>query len=422
MKRFIFIIPVFLIAAEFQFGGYLNLDTRMNFKDYYFNFNESRLDFYLKAKNDNFNFFTEFWVRENGLNKTNTFEDLTSPEKYAFSIEMKEAYINLSNFPFDFIDLRVGKQRTAWGTAYVFNPTDNLDPLDLEDIWDFERRLPSFSLKMNLFVKDFSLQGVYIPFFSSARLPEERFLNILYPVDSMVSSVVNTIIFPPRTKENSIYGLRLKKNFAGTDFSLSYVYGRYNLPFPSNITIVPVMSGIQVNTELSFPKQQIIGFDFATSFDKFGLWGEIGYFIPESLNCVIDRSLIGLGVSDSLVLDKNYYKYVLGLDYRQNDIYVLLQYVYGFPYDAGENINDFLLLHSSFKFFDSKIELNLNYAFEIYNFEDKEFSHLLSPEISFYPLSNLQIKTGLKYIFDDYGNFGKLKDERNIYVIFKYNY
>ncbi len=422
MKRFIFIIPLFLIASEFQFGGYLNLDSRMNLKDHYFNFNESRLDFNLKASNDNFNFFTEFWVRENGIKNIYKLEELSSEDMFNISLEMKEGYISLSNFPFDFIDLRIGKQRTAWGTAYVFNPTDNMDPLDLEDIWDFESRISSFSLKMNIFVKDFSLQGIYIPFFTPSRLPEERLLNIFYPVNPMVSSVENTIILPSRTKENSIYGIRVKKNILGTDLSVSYVYGRNTLPFPDKITIIPTTSGINVNTELVYPKQQIFGFDFATSFDRFGFWGEIGYFIPESLNCLIDRSLIGLGTSDSLILDKNYYKYVLGADYRYNDIYVLLQYVYGFPYDAGENINDFLLLHSSFKLLESKIELNFNYALEFYNIDDKEFSHLLSPEISFYPLSNIQIKAGLKYIFGDYGNFGKLKDERNVYVIFKYNY
>lgn len=422
MKRFFILIPALLFGAEFQFGGYLNIDTRILLKDYDFNFNETRLDFFFKGKNNNFHFYTEFWLKE-ALKDVNTMDDLVNIDKNSITIELKESYLNLSNFPFDFVDLRVGKQRTAWGTAYIFNPTDNIDPLDLEDIWDFERKLSSLSLKMTLFLYDFSFQTIYKPFFSPSRLPNERLFYVFYPIDSMVSSVKNLIEIPERSNVNSIYGLRIKRNVKGTDLSLSYVYGRYNLPFPESITVVSTTSGIKLNNKLVYPKLKTLGLDFATSIDKFGLWGEFAYFIPESLNCVIDKRLVGLGVSDSLILHKNYYKYVLGIDYRRDEnLYLLLQYVYGFPYDSGENINDFILLHSSLKFLDSKIELNLNYAFEIYDFKNKKFSHLLSPEISFYPLSNIMIKTGMKYIMNDYGNLGKLKDEGNFYIVFKYNY
>ncbi len=423
MKWIIFLIPIFLFSAEFNLGGYLSLETRMKKEDYVFSFNESRLDLYFKGTNENFHFFTEFWVREVGLKGFKFIQDLQDFNNFSLFLELKESYINLSNFPLDFVDLRIGKQRTAWGTAYVFNPTDNLDPFDLEDIWDFERRISSFSLRMNLFIKDFTIQSVYIPFFTPSRLPEESILNKLYPSSNLVSSEEKIILLPKRNKENSIFGLRLKRNILGTDLSLSYTYGRNFLPFPRLAKVFPTDSGIHLRTELVYPRQQIIGFDFATSFNKFGIWGEFGYFIPESLTMRIDRTLLGFGYYDSLILDKNYYKFVMGMDYRQNDnLYFLIQYVYGFPYDAGENINDFLLFHSSIKFFDNRIELKMNYAFELCNIEDKEFSHLLSPELGIYPISNLQIKAGLRYIYGDYGNFGKMKDDENIYLVFKYNY
>jgi len=41
------------------------------------------------------------------------------------------------------LDIRIGRQRIAWGTADKLNPTDNLNPDDLEDIFDFGKHLDS---------------------------------------------------------------------------------------------------------------------------------------------------------------------------------------------------------------------------------------------------------------------------------------
>uniref|UniRef100_A0A7C4Y4Y2 DUF1302 family protein n=1 Tax=candidate division WOR-3 bacterium TaxID=2052148 RepID=A0A7C4Y4Y2_UNCW3 len=418
MKRSFILLPIILFASEFEIGGYLNLDTRLLYKDYLFNFNETKFDFYLKGSNEDFNFYNEIWIKEIGIKDFSNLYELSQKEKFSFIPEFVESYITLGGFPFDFMDITLGKQRTSWGTAYIFNPTDNIDPIDLEDIWDFGRRIASFSFKLKMFLGGTSIQTVFLPFFTPGRLPEEKILNVLYPELSQIQDKELVLKIPERNIKNSIFGLKLKRNILKTDISLSYVYGRSSLPFPDTIRIL--FPDIKMIANFVYPEMNIIGIDFATSIDRFGLWGEFGYFIPESL---VLTTIRGVVKSDSTILSSPYYKYVLGADFRQDDrFYILLQYIYGFPDDAGDVMNDFFLLHSSFNFFDHRLELNLNYAFENYDFNDKEFSHLLAPEISYSPLSNIKITAGTKYIIGDYGKFGRLKDESIIYMIFKYNY
>ncbi|MCK7509029.1 MAG: hypothetical protein MZV70_36675 [Desulfobacterales bacterium] len=68
-----------------------------------------------------------------------------------YNLEIRELYIQLYGFLFDNLDVTSGRQRIVWGTADKLNPTDNLNPLDLEDILDFGRRRGSDAINLNYY-------------------------------------------------------------------------------------------------------------------------------------------------------------------------------------------------------------------------------------------------------------------------------
>jgi hypothetical protein len=83
--------------------------------------------------------------------------------------------------------------------------------------------------------------------------------------------------------ESSTAGLKFKGFAKGADFSLSYVWGYDGLPFAARNTFIPVdtLSGININSQLSFARTHIIVADMATSIAGIGFWAEAAAFIPE---------------------------------------------------------------------------------------------------------------------------------------------
>ncbi len=144
--------------------------------------NENRLDLQLDKKvTGKSKFHSEVWLRNIGLPKTATANDLYSKGiTDPYNLEIREAYVEIYGFLSKKLDLKIGRQRIAWGTADKMNPTDNLNPYDLEDILDFGRHRGSDAINLNYyFNSDFSLQAVFIPVFQLANLPIGVFSNLL---------------------------------------------------------------------------------------------------------------------------------------------------------------------------------------------------------------------------------------------------
>jgi hypothetical protein len=73
-----------------------------------------------------------------GDSAISTIDDLTDPATfYMTDAFIWEAYLDIYGLGIDGLDVRIGKQRIAWGTADKMNPTDNLNPYDLANIFDF---------------------------------------------------------------------------------------------------------------------------------------------------------------------------------------------------------------------------------------------------------------------------------------------
>ena len=138
-------------AEDVDIGGYVLTDWRVGTSDGQLLWNENRLNLEIDANPaDNAHVFAQVWIRGFGGTMAESTRDLMGPDKRKLNpwdLILREAYVDLYEFLSPNLDLRIGRQRIAWGTADKINPTDNINPDDLEDIWDFGRHIPTTSMQ-----------------------------------------------------------------------------------------------------------------------------------------------------------------------------------------------------------------------------------------------------------------------------------
>ncbi|HAF06987.1 MAG: hypothetical protein QME48_06475 [bacterium] len=421
-------------------NGYLQTDNRLQLKsDNDFSLQEYRLDLKTEANpTEKAHFYSEVWLRSLGFPTVQNSADLVDKNKISpLSLDFREAYVDLYGFLFNNLDIRIGRQRIAWGTADKLNPTDNLNPDDLEDIWDFGRHLGSNALKASYYLGNCAFEVVYIPMFTPAVLPQGDWASVLsssmeLPAGLTLRNLTDTIIMPKNNfEENSIIGGKISNNFFGYDFSLSYVYGRDDLPLTRKVTFTPTSTPgeVDITSELIYPRMHIAGIDMAGDIAGVGVWAEAAVFFPEEVKMVTDLSALGMGIQESIALDdKPYVKYVLGADYTfKNGIYINGQYLHGFVHERGkDNLEDYFMFGLEKKFFNDKLKIiPIVGGIEIKDFKDIEnnYAFILSPEIAYFPVDNAELTLGIRLIDGkDTTIFGRLKDKDELYFKVKYSF
>ena len=433
---------------KLKLSGELLTDERVLLKDKHnWAWNENRLTLKLGKKiTDNSKFYSEVWVRNIGLPNISKSRDLYNKGIIdPYNIDIREAYIQLYGFLSKNLDVTIGRQRIVWGTADKLNPTDNLNPFDLEDILDFGRHRGSDAMNLNYYLSnDFSLQGVFIPFFQPANMPIGIFANALspnmeLPQGMFLKNVSDTILTPKyNLGESSTLGLKFKGFIKGVDFSLSYVWGRDGLPFATRNTFIPVdaLGGTNINSQLSFARTHIIGADLSTSIGGIGFWAEAAAFISEK-NVIMSNDLSAFYpmspvpvIQDSLILAKSkpYIKFVVGGDYNFADgSYLNIQYMHGFIHERGnENLNDYFFLRYDKKFFNEKLKVApIGGGFIVTNWNNIKDNYALvyMPEITYQATDNAEINLSA-VIIDGKGDnlFANLKDFNMIVFKLKYSF
>jgi hypothetical protein len=310
-----------------KLGGYLQTDNRLCLKDdNEFSWQEYRLSLKAEAKPlEKARFYSEVWLRSWGFPNVQNISDLKDKNMVStWNLDLREAYVDFYSFLSDNLDIRIGRQRIAWGTGDKFNPTDNLNPYDLEDIWDF----------------------------GTIDLPEKNL------------------------KEGSTIGIKISKNIFDFDFSLSYVHARDPLPMANKITFIPTekYEEVDIKSQLIYPRMNIAGIDLAGAIGSIGIWAEAALFFPEKIKMITDLSSLGMGVHESVALDnKPYIKYVIGMDYTfKNGIYLNIQYLHGFIHERGAtNLEDYFMFGLEWKLLDNKLKITpIAGGIEIKEFKD----------------------------------------------------
>ncbi|HSV87855.1 MAG TPA: DUF1302 family protein [Bacteroidales bacterium] len=411
-----------------QIGGELFTDQRMFInRENDWAWNENRLNLRLEKRTERMRFFANTWLRHLGVPEIAGSHELQSRDRVnPWNLNIREAYFEVREFLSDDIDLKVGRQIISWGTADYFNPTNMLNPSDLEDALDFGRKNGSLAVNLTWFINpDWSLQGVYIPQFSPANLPVGAFAGIFHSQielpEGMQLGQYRDVLDMPRNNvsEGATIGLRLKGFVLGADISLSYIFGREHLPFADHVILSPSGEPGKVNIDgnLFFPRYHMAGADFAGTIGNVGVWAEAAMFFPENeVILTADFSqLHGFPPGtptlsrDSLLMSKKpYMRYIVGADYTfGNGIYLNVQYLHGFFHERGRgNQNDYLLFAAERNFFGDRLLVRpIAGGLAIANWQNPEENHAVffTPEILFRGIDNLELGLGA-YFFGGEGD------------------
>ncbi len=434
-------------GQKLTLSGELRTDERFLLKNNHdWAWNETRLTLNLDKKIlENSKFHSEIWLRNIGLPELSRSADLYNKGLIdPYNLEIREAYVQLNGFLLPDLDLTIGRQRIAWGKADKLNPTDNLNPYDMEDILDFGRHRGSDAISLDYYFTDnISLQGVYIPFFQPANMPAGIFSGALNPAMDLPQGMVlkestDTLLMPEfNPVKSAVAGLRLKAYFGGIDLSASYVYGLEGLPFNTRNTFVPtdLFGGVSILSELSFPRMHIFGADLSTNLAGIGLWAEGALFLPaEDLYMTNDMSAFyplspEPVLIDSLLLDstKPYLKFIVGADYfLPQGGYFNLQYMHGFIHERGRDLlNDYFFLQFSQPFFREKLKIApLGGAFIVSDWDKLKENYALvyMPEITYRATVNTELTLSAVFFRGEGSNmFAGLNDYNMLMVKLKHS-
>ena len=380
-------------------------------------------------------------------------------------LELDEAYLMVTGFGLRNLDIKLGKQRIAWGTGDQFNPTDNLNPDDFHDPLQFGKKTPTPSVLAQYYAGPVTISAVFLPLFYPALLPQTDIRPIFekqfdtmaseFEIDTgdarldavfdelMLSAIQDASLgditvsskIPSRTTAHSSAAAKISGTAGFVDMSASYayVYDDFGVPRYITMEVSPLTTGLKLidevdlHVEQEFPREHVVGADFAMSVPgiDIGWWGEAAYFVPvdrfdteyfldahADINAVLS-SIAGEDFRDGLViardepLAENFVKAVSGVDYTfPGAWYVNAQYIRGLPTDnTADLVSDYAFAGVDKPLFNDTVKPRV---FGGVCFEDK--SWVLYPQVFFYPADSVEFQLGTFFVFGDvdtkFGAFG----------------
>jgi hypothetical protein len=400
-----------------------------------------------------------------GLYKVEALQDLQNRTTLdPFRIDSDNLYLEWRGFATPDLDLRVGRMIRQWGSADLFNPTNNLNPWWLEDPMMFGRKLGNqmISLTYNFPIADLSIEGVVVPIFRPSMLPLSASNGLAnpglapIPDDSLKEALVDElnrqeaaggiVVRDPQVRlnmpafdwKNVAYAARAKWRVADlVDMSLSYYYGRNSIPFAKRsftYSGADVMVDGRTKTEqrtlvdMVYPRMHVVGFDLSTPlpflFDV-GFWAEMTVTVPERVDFQAylpnyrDGDLCAVPGAASrditVVCTRNtqqaFFKATAGFDYSWTSwLYMNVQYIHGFIDEFGHEafLNDYVVGGLDFKFLDEALLLR---TFAIVNLQDT--STVLYPSLSYKFLGVTLAGGSLIFVGDADSKFGQKATGRN---------
>ncbi len=399
-------------------GGSIETDDRVFTKsDAPLARQEYRLTITAQGKfGDNAQIYAETWMRAVGV-----------PEiEQDPSLSLRQAYFDIFGLAGNHVDVRIGRQRIAWGTGDKMNPTDNLNPDDLEDLYDFGRHLGSDAVKASVYAGPVTFTAVGIPYFTKAVLPAGVYRAALMPVPE--GTAIKEVMPAATLKDGGSFGLRAAGRALNADLSLSYYHGRDDLPL--GVGSVTVTTQRYDTVELRYPRYQALGADAAGQVLGIGVRGEMAVFMTEKIEnrLTAPAALMPFLPDPGTALDdKPYVKWVVGLDYTfPVNIYANVQWVHGFIHERGAALEDYVLMNADWTLLNGKLTVSpLGIGLEIKDFNDPSNSYAVfgEPKLAWKPVDNAELTVGGHIIKGKTGTtFGALDDRDDIFVKSKFSF
>ena len=417
--------------------GSVLTDVRTGIEDGRLLWNENRLTLEVDASpGEDAHVFAQFWIRGSGLAEAGSSADLMGLDRRKsnpWDLVFREAYVDLYGFILSDLDLRIGRQRIAWGTGDQINPTDNVNPDDFEDIWDFGRHVPVNSVLATYYRGDVTLSGVFVPAFAPATFPPAEWAGALASPGALrdgltVSGMSDRLHVPEGTlAEGASAAVKVARPVLDYDLSLSYFQGRSDIPVASRVVLTPGKGrGVHVESELVYPRLSVIGADMSGAVGSIGVWSEVAVLFPNEVRTTVDGSAVGEALQTSVALKGDpFVKYVVGADYTfHGGLYVNGQFVHGFAHELGADaLHDYVAGGVEKKLRHDTVKMTLAAAAEIPRlaspFDDLAIVGM--PEVAYYPADGSEIALGVRFIqATGKTSFGELDDMDEVYLTVKY--
>ena len=192
-------------------------------------------------------------------------------------LDLKEAVLTLRGGP---VDVTLGKQIFAWGTADTFNPTDNLNAYDYLDVIDNEK-LGLWSAAFRLTAGATTATFVVVPAFVPSRLPLPR-SRWIPEIPRTFMGVADDRQVPGVSADNMQYAARVRTTVRGVDVSASYYDGFEHVPV-LRVSSLAVAPGVTLPRFAPvFTRVKVPGLDVSTTYGKFELHAETAARFVES--------------------------------------------------------------------------------------------------------------------------------------------
>lgn len=170
-------------TEKISLSGFLESDIRYLMEDYRgtvpgdgYRFDMNRNDFDLKltaVPTKKVKMVADARLRFYGMYDSLSFSDLHDRKSVdPWDFQLNEAYVAIKGTPWSMMDFRIGRMSQTWGTADMFNPTDNLSARDLSDPLDYFTKVPNEMIELNIYPTDWlTITAVWVPIFKPSLLP-----------------------------------------------------------------------------------------------------------------------------------------------------------------------------------------------------------------------------------------------------------
>jgi hypothetical protein len=214
-----------------------------------------------------------------GRSTVDRFDSLLSrSEVESYYFESESLYLEIADFIFSGMDLRIGRQIADWGSGDRFNPTSVINGYDLEDPIDFGRRVANEMVSLSInpgwmiegeetpILDELNLKLIAVPVFRSGLIPKSalhafsepdqfrrfvraQLLNNLVDVQKVFLKKGGgveydvRVVEPEMTLENTQLGARLGVSILGVDVSAMYYYGYDHNHQPGDVDVSAIRNG-----------------------------------------------------------------------------------------------------------------------------------------------------------------------------------
>ncbi len=394
MNKFLFLSIFTTLFGQIQYSGYINTEAKIR--------NNTREVLDLPYRLSQFNFSYTFAMIDIISKADVEFRNETMNELFS----LREFYIGF--YP-SFGEIRLGKQINSWGLADGNNPTDNLNPYDLNYMFltGTDRKVGSLSLTFDTYINDHKIGVILIPNHEPNRFPIKD-TDFKMGDNNQPPSIENEDEFQWGLSLQSMLGESdiMFTYFNGYDFAPSYA-GNYNF-FEYRNTQVLGVSTVSFWNDLTF-RTEMAYFDTKTALDLDESANYKAQYLqyvfqleyPAHSDMTLTAQLIGnnlLSISGENFDDKK--EPIPGPIPAESNNFIM---GLGTPFAAFSENALFLSLQN--KYFDSLFDVSIFSMIDL-----TQTGYMLGVNIKYSPIENWEITVGSSKFIGD----GK-EDTQNIF-------